>query len=136
MRLLKDRRAEEIRRKQTTVGPHRDDLILCLNDTNASAFGSQGQQRSIVLSLKMAEVNLLRQELNHSPVLLLDDVLAELDEARQALLMSFVEEGLQTIITTTHITGFEKKWLDGAAIFQVRDGQVERLAPLPAMIND
>ncbi|HEY9791314.1 MAG TPA: DNA replication and repair protein RecF [Candidatus Obscuribacterales bacterium] len=129
MRLLKERRAEEIRRKQTTVGPHRDDLIICLNDKDAVTFASQGQQRSIVLSLKMAEVALIRECCNDSPVLLLDDVLAELDEFRQALLMSVTEEGLQTIITTTHLTGFDPRWLEGSVIFKVHAGVIEQ--PLP-----
>jgi DNA replication and repair protein RecF len=126
MRLLKERRAEEIRRKQTTVGPHRDDLIICLNDKDAVTFASQGQQRSIVLSLKMAEVSLIRESSNDSPVLLLDDVLAELDEFRQALLMSVTEEGLQTIITTTHLTGFDPRWLEGSTIFKVHAGVIEQ----------
>jgi DNA replication and repair protein RecF len=124
MRLLKDRRHEEIRRKQTTVGPHRDDLIFCLNDADAVAFASQGQQRSIVLSLKMAEVALIREYANDSPVLLLDDVLAELDEFRQGLLMSLMEDGLQTIITTTHVSGFDPRWLKGSRIYRVHGGRI------------
>jgi DNA replication and repair protein RecF len=124
LRLLKERRAEEIRRKQTTVGPHRDDLLFCLNGVDAVSFASQGQQRSIVLSLKMAEVALIRQSLNDAPVLLLDDVLAELDECRQGLLMALVENGCQTVITTTHVSGFDPRWLDGATIFRVEDGHV------------
>lgn len=127
MKLLKDRRATEIRRKQTLLGPHRDDLVFCLNDRDAVSFASQGQQRSIVLSLKLAELSLVREYADEAPVLLLDDVLAELDEFRQGLLMSVVEEGMQTIITTTHVTGFDPRWLDQAAIFKVHEGQVERL---------
>lgn len=127
MRLLKERRATEIRRKQTLLGPHRDDLVFCLNERDAVSFASQGQQRSIVLSLKLAELTMVRETLDESPVLLLDDVLAELDEFRQGLLMSVVEEDMQTIITTTHVTGFDPRWLDQAAIFRVHDGQVERL---------
>jgi DNA replication and repair protein RecF len=127
MKLLKERRHSEIRRKQTLLGPHRDDLVFCLNDRDALAFASQGQQRSIVLSLKMAELALVRESQDEAPVLLLDDVLAELDEFRQGLLMSVVEQDMQTIITTTHITGFDPRWLEGAAIFKVHEGVVERL---------
>jgi DNA replication and repair protein RecF len=130
MRLLKERRATEIRRKQTSLGPHRDDLIFCLNDRDAISFASQGQQRSIVLSLKLAELALVRETLDEAPVLLLDDVLAELDEFRQGLLMSVVEQDMQTIITTTHVSGFHPRWLEDAAIFRVHDGRVERLQPL------
>lgn len=126
MRMLKERRAEEIRRKQTTVGPHRDDLIFCLNDADAVSFASQGQQRSIVLALKLGELGLIKATMNESPVLLLDDVLAELDEFRQALLMSVVQASTQTIITTTHVTGFDPKWLYEAALYKVHDGTVER----------
>lgn len=127
MKLLKQRRHAEIRRKQTLLGPHRDDLVFCLNDRDAVSFASQGQQRSIVLSLKLAELALVREFADEAPVLLLDDVLAELDEFRQGLLMSVVEAGMQTIITTTHITGFDPRWLDQAAIFKVHEGHVERL---------
>lgn len=127
LKLLKEKRAEEIRRKQTLLGPHRDDLVFCLNSSDAVAFASQGQQRSIVLSLKMAELALVREAVDESPVLLLDDVLAELDEFRQGLLMSVVEQDMQTIITTTHVSGFHPRWLAGAAVFKVHEGQVERL---------
>lgn len=132
MRLLKERRAMEIRRKQTSLGPHRDDLVFCLNDRDAVSFASQGQQRSIVVSLKLAELNLVRDTLDEAPVLLLDDVLAELDEFRQGLLMSVVEQDMQTIITTTHVSGFHPRWLEDAAIFRVHEGRVERLQPTPA----
>jgi DNA replication and repair protein RecF len=125
MRLLKARRAEEIRRKQTTVGPHRDDLIVHLNGADALSFASQGQQRSIVLSLKMAELSLLKQSANDTAVFLLDDVLAELDEFRQSMLMSAVESGLQTIITTTHLSGFDPRWLENATIFKVHGGAID-----------
>lgn len=130
MKLLKERRHAEIRRKQTLLGPHRDDLIFCLNDRDAVSFASQGQQRSIVLSLKLAELTLVRETMDEAPVLLLDDVLAELDEFRQGLLMSVVEQDMQTIITTTHVSGFDPRWLQDAAIFRVYDGHVERL-PAP-----
>lgn len=127
-RLLKERRAEEIRRKQTTVGPHRDDLVIHLNCTDALSFASQGQQRSIVLSLKLAELELVRSATGDTPVLLLDDVLAELDEFRQSMLMSAVEGGLQTLITTTHLSGFDPRWLENATIFKVHGGTVEKPA--------
>lgn len=122
--LLKQKRSQEIGRKQTLLGPHRDDITFSLNGAQASAFGSQGQQRSLVLSLKLAELSLLSQALEEPPVLLLDDVLAELDLKRQGLLMSAVKEDLQTIITTTHLSKFEPAWLAGAKVFQVNQGQI------------
>jgi DNA replication and repair protein RecF len=134
MRLLKEKRYEEIRRKQTLVGPHRDDLVLCLNGADAVTFASQGQQRSIVLSLKLGELALIKDTLDETPVLLLDDVLAELDEFRQGLLMSVVEQGMQTIITTTHISGFAPHWLEGAVIYRVNDGNTIIETPATAPV--
>ncbi|MBX9877093.1 MAG: DNA replication/repair protein RecF [Candidatus Obscuribacterales bacterium] len=126
MTILKKCRAEEIARKQTVVGPHRDDITFNLNGASALAFASQGQQRSLVLSLKLAELDLIKNKLNESPVLLLDDVLAELDVDRQGLLMSALNGDMQTIITTTHLSKFEPEWLNEANIFSVTAGQVEK----------
>jgi len=131
LNLLKQRRREEIARKQTLVGPHRDDIAFRLNDTSAVSFASQGQQRSLVLALKLAELELIRQHLDEPPVLLLDDVLAELDLERQALLTSTVAEDMQTVITTTHVSSFDPKWLVGAEILQVSGGQVLNLDRAP-----
>jgi DNA replication and repair protein RecF len=124
-RLLRDRRHEELRRRQSLIGPHRDDIVFCLNDADAISFASQGQQRSIVLSLKLAELSRLQEVLCEVPVLLLDDVLAELDEFRQGLLMSAVSEDMQTIITTTHVTGFDAHWLEGAQLLTVAAGEIQ-----------
>ncbi|MBY0356756.1 MAG: DNA replication/repair protein RecF [Candidatus Obscuribacterales bacterium] len=123
-RLLKQLRGEELRRKQSLVGPHRDDLQVRLNGASAIAFASQGQQRSIVLALKMAELKQLSETTGQTPILLLDDVLAELDPARQALLLSAIGQPMQTIITTTHLSGFDPKWLEGARIMTVNNGQI------------
>lgn len=125
MQLLRRRRGEEIARKQTLVGPHRDDIDFALNNASALAFASQGQQRSLVLSLKLAELDLITEKLNEPPVLLLDDVLAELDIDRQGLLMSALNKSMQTVITTTHLSRFEPAWLQGANIFQVDKGSVK-----------
>jgi DNA replication and repair protein RecF len=127
MRLLKERRREEIARKQSLVGPHRDDISLTLNDSSAVTFASQGQQRSLVLSLKLAELERLTESCGESPVLLLDDVMAELDAGRQRLLMSAVGDNTQTIITTTHLAGFEPSWLEGATIYSVAAGAIEKV---------
>ena len=124
MRQLKNMRFEEIRRKQTLIGPHRDDLHFFLNQADAIHFASQGQQRSLVLSLKLAELKLVTEFLNEPPLLLLDDVLAELDLGRQSLLMSLVARDMQTIITTTHVAGFQPEWLEGAQFLHVESGQV------------
>src|SRR5262249_35475412 len=120
---------EEIARKQTLFGPHRDDISFFLSGKQATAFASQGQQRSLVLAMKLAELKLVSDRLNDSPVLLLDDVLAELDLNRQSLLMSLIRSDMQTIITTTHISGFRPEWLEKAAFIYVKEGSLERQHP-------
>jgi DNA replication and repair protein RecF len=121
---LKGRRGEEIARKQTLTGPHRDDLQFSLNDFAATAYASQGQQRSLVLALKLAELELLACRLEESPVLLLDDVLAELDLLRQGALMGLVDQEMQTLITTTHLDGFPEQWLERALIARISQGKI------------
>lgn len=125
MRLMKERRYEEIARKQTLCGPHRDDIKFTLNRTDAVEFASQGQQRSLVLACKLAELERVQENLSEPPILLLDDVLAELDLNRQGLLMSLVKNDTQTLITTTHVTGFKPEWVEGARFLAVSDGTVE-----------
>src|SRR5439155_25922863 len=130
MKLLKERRSEEIGRRQTVIGPHRDDVTFKLNDADAVTYASQGQQRSLVLSLKLAELQRISEHLDEPPVLLLDDVLAELDVMRQGLLMSAVRPDMQTIITTTHLSEFKPEWIDDAAIFDVEGGTVREFSRL------
>jgi DNA replication and repair protein RecF len=125
MQGLRERRGEEIARKQTLVGPHRDDIKFCLNDASAVDFASQGQQRSLVLSLKLAELERVTESLTEPPILLLDDVLAELDLNRQGLLMSLVDDKMQTLITTTHVDGFKPEWLRGALFLKVENGSIK-----------
>lgn len=124
MTLLRKVRGAEIARRQTLLGPHRDDISFAINGASALSFASQGQQRSLVLSLKLAELDLVTEKLAESPVLLLDDVLAELDVDRQGLLMSALNKPTQTIITTTHLSRFEPQWLAGAKVFSVDAGHV------------
>ncbi len=121
---LKSRRGEEIARKQSLCGPHRDDVSFALNDFAASSYASQGQQRSLVLALKLAELKLVSDRLEEPPLLLLDDVLAELDLGRQGMLMQLVESGMQTLITTTDLSGFRPEWLNGAKVVAVQAGQI------------
>lgn len=121
---LKKRRSEEIARKQTVCGPHRDDVRFALNDFAATAYASQGQQRSLVLALKLAELKLVTARLEEPPLLLLDDVLAELDLGRQGMLMQLVNSEMQTLITTTHLDGFRSEWLSGAKVVTVKAGEI------------
>lgn len=119
-RALESCRAEDQRRGTTQVGPHRDDLQLTLNGVDARTFGSRGQHHTVALSLRLAEVDLLREELGEWPVVLLDDVLAHLDAARQALLLREVD-GPQVLLTHTDVPP-----LRGipVRVLQVRSGTV------------
>ena len=101
--LLHNARSQDLARGFTTVGPHRDDLSIFLDHNRADRFASQGQQRSIVLALKLALVDCIYEKTQEYPVLLLDDVLSELDEARQSHLLQLVAH-TQTILTTTHLS--------------------------------
>ncbi len=113
---------EEIRRAQCLIGPHRDDISFFINNVDAKKFASQGQQRTIVLALKLAELEIVKEKNNDTPVLLLDDVLAELDETRQNYLLNGIEEGIQTIITCTDTKAFSPAFLEGMQIVKIEGG--------------
>jgi len=106
------------------VGPHRDEVLLTINATPAREYGSQGQQRTLVLALKLAELELLESVIGEPPLLLLDDVLAELDLQRQDHLLNAIGDRVQTIITTTHLGSFDAQWLNAARIFRVESGRI------------
>ena len=103
-RALEAARGEDLRRASTQVGPHRDDLQVTINGIDARVFGSRGQHHTVALSLRLAEADLLREELGEWPVLLFDDVLAHLDAGRQALLLREVD-GAQVLLTHTELPG-------------------------------
>jgi DNA replication and repair protein RecF len=106
------------------VGPHRDEVELGIDGVAARAYGSQGQQRTLVLALKLAELELIEQVVRDPPLLLLDDVLAELDLQRQNQLLEAIQERVQTLVTTTHLGSFDASWLKAAQILQVQGGQL------------
>ena len=113
---LLDLRKDELRRQQTLVGPQRDDVTFAIDGRDARAFGSQGQQRSIVLAWKMAEVELCEEVVGDKPLLLLDDVMSELDEVRRDAVTRFVQGGIQTVVTTTNLGYFPDELLDRAKV--------------------
>ena len=119
-----ERKPEEIIRAQALVGPHRDDVSFFINGIEAKKFASQGQQRTIVLSLKLAELELIKEKINDTPVLLLDDVLAELDNIRQNYLLNAIGEKTQTIITSVDTLHFDKEYLKDVEIFKIADGRL------------
>ncbi|WP_448561262.1 DNA replication/repair protein RecF [Trichothermofontia sp.] len=108
----------------TLVGPHRDDISLTINQTPARQYGSQGQQRTLVLALKLAELELIESVIQEPPLLLLDDVLAELDLNRQNQLLNAIQDRFQTLITTTHLGAFDAQWLQSSQILTVTAGQI------------
>lgn len=123
---------EQIQQKTTAeyhqgtslVGPHRDEIELIINQTPAKQYGSQGQQRTLVLALKLAELKLIEEVVGEPPLLLLDDVLAELDPHRQTQLFEAIQERFQTLITTTHLGTFENSWLQGSQVLSVEAGHI------------
>ncbi|TVX89826.1 DNA replication/repair protein RecF [Paenibacillus agilis] len=117
---------QEIRRGITLVGPHRDDLAFSINGKEVQTYGSQGQQRTTALSLKLAEIEFMHEEIGEYPVLLLDDVLSELDSYRQTQLIETFQEKVQTFITTTGIESIHAHRLQDANVFHVENGQVRR----------
>lgn len=116
---MKRRRTEEQQRKKTLVGPHADHIEFFINGRNVSFYGSQGQQRSVVLAFKLAEVALIQEMLGQKPILLLDDVMSELDTARRNALVSFIEGDIQTFITTTNLVYFDKELLARARVVEL-----------------
>ncbi|GAA0436948.1 DNA replication/repair protein RecF [Lentibacillus halophilus] len=113
---------KEIERGTTLAGPHRDDLIFYVNQKNVQTFGSQGQQRTAALSVKLAEIELISSEVGEYPVLLLDDVLSELDDHRQSHLLNSIQGKVQTFVSTTSVDGINHETLRKAELFHVRDG--------------
>lgn len=109
----------ERERRVTLVGPHRDDLLFTVDGLPARAFASQGQQRSLALAWKMAEVAVVGDVSGFEPVLLLDDVMSELDEKRRAALQDFVDTGPQTLFTTTNLSYFTGNGISDAHVVEV-----------------
>ena len=121
---LVERRREEFARHQACVGPHRDDIEFKINGMDATKFASQGQQRTVVLSLKLSELEIIKEKMGYYPILLLDDVLAELDDKRQNYLLKSIDAGTQTIITSVDTLLFEPEFLKNVAIYNIENGAV------------
>lgn len=121
---IQQRRIAEQHQGTTLVGPHRDEVEFTINQTPARAYGSQGQQRTLVLALKLAELKLIEEVVGEPPLLLLDDVLAELDPYRQDQLLDAIQDRFQTLITTTHLGSFDAQWLNSSQILSVQAGQI------------
>lgn len=123
--MLRMKRDKDLKYQTTSVGPHRDDLSFFINDIDVKSFGSQGQQRTTALSLKLSEISLVRQLIGENPILLLDDVMSELDAKRRDYLMDSIKD-IQTIITCTGYDDFVKNRMHINNIFKVVNGTVHK----------
>ncbi|WP_310603633.1 DNA replication/repair protein RecF [Anaerosporobacter sp.] len=120
---VEKQREKDIFYKQTSVGPHRDDICFVIKDIDIRKYGSQGQQRTAALSLKLAEIELVKQTIKDDPILLLDDVLSELDRNRQNYLLNSIE-GIQTMITCTGLEEFVTNRFQIDKLYKVEEGSV------------
>lgn len=125
---LKQVRNEEIARGVTTVGPHRDEMRIICNGIDLTDFGSRGQLRTAILSLKLAEVDWLKSKTTQWPVLLLDETLAELDIDRRKFLMNYLEKAEQAILTTTDLSLFSPGFVEKCERWQITGGSVSVLS--------
>lgn len=121
---LFSKRSYDIKTRTTSVGPHRDDISFSIRDIDIRRFGSQGQQRTAALSLKLAEIELVRRVTNDKPVLLLDDVLSELDGRRQNYLLESIRD-IQTMITCTGLDEFVNNRFEIDKVYHVSNGYIE-----------
>ncbi len=118
---------KELNYGMTIYGPHRDDFIFEYNNHDLKYYGSQGQQKLAILSFKLSEISIFKEYSGTEPVLLLDDIFGELDIKKRNRLLKIIDSGdIQSIITTTDLKNIQKKYLENAYVFQVKNGNVER----------
>ncbi|MBQ8475675.1 DNA replication/repair protein RecF [bacterium] len=117
-------KTDEIRRAQCLIGAHRDDIDFYINDIDSKKYASQGQQRTIVLALKLAELQILKDKIQETPLLLLDDVLAELDSNRQNYLLDAIENDIQMVITSVDTLAFASEFLNNVDIVKIQEGKI------------
>ena len=115
---------KEVFQGTTLIGPHRDDFIFELDNIDLSLFGSQGQQRIAIISLKLAEIEILKESTGYNPVVLLDDIFSELDKTRRNKLLDFMNKNIQTIITTTDIKSINKKYVLHSKVVTIKNGSI------------
>lgn len=120
---LKKNQERDLKFGMTSVGPHRDDMCFMIHEVDIRKYGSQGQQRSCALSLKLSEIELVKKSIRQTPVLILDDVLSELDSSRQNYLLNSIHD-IQTVITCTGLDEFVKNRFEIDKVFKVVNGTV------------
>ncbi|MEY8752947.1 DNA replication/repair protein RecF [Alkalicoccobacillus gibsonii] len=124
--VYQQKKEKEQMRGTTLFGPHREDIGFLVNEKDVQSFGSQGQQRTTALALKLAEIELIKEEVGEYPVLLLDDVLSELDDYRQSHLLETIQQKVQTFVTTTGLAGVHQDALENAEVFEVKSGHIQK----------
>lgn len=128
---LQKNRERDIFMGATQCGPHKDDILFTIDGREVKAYGSQGQQRTVALAARLAEIELIRGETGEEPVLLLDDVFSELDGRRQKFLLESIEkEGLQAFLTCTGIEDSLRRYVDGGNLFYVENGEIRKGMPV------
>ncbi|MBF4695432.1 DNA replication/repair protein RecF [Fusibacter ferrireducens] len=121
---FKKNQESDIKRGFTSIGPHRDDIDIKINGINIKSFGSQGQQRTAALSLKLSEIEIIKSEVGEYPILLLDDVMSELDHKRQKDLI-YTLKNVQTIITTTDVKNLLDDYINASKLIKVKGGSIQ-----------
>jgi DNA replication and repair protein RecF len=114
----------ELNKKMTLFGPHRDDFSFMLDGFDLKLYGSQGQQRVAILSLKLSEISLFKEVTGSYPIVLLDDVFSELDIEKRQNLLKFIKSNIQFIITTTDLNNISNKILDKSSVFKIKEGNI------------
>ena len=117
--------SREIFQKTTLYGPHRDDFEIYIDKKNIKNYGSQGQQRLAILSMKFSEINIFIKETKEKPILLLDDIFSELDENKKNNIIKYIDRNIQTFITTTDLENIDKKILKKAKIYEIIDANIK-----------
>lgn len=123
---LREKVDKEIAAGTTLAGPQRDDLHFLVNGNNVQQFGSQGQQRTTALAVKLAEIDLMQEQTGEYPLLLLDDVLSELDNDRQTHLLTAIQDKVQTFLTTTSLSGVARQLIKTPTIYTIQAGHLQR----------
>lgn len=122
--LYKKHYNDDLRRGITTLGIHRDDLKFFVNGIDVSRYGSQGQQRTTALAVKLSLIDFIKHATGHYPIVLLDDVLSELDDTRQSQLLDCIKDRVQTFVTTTNISGIKNEIIQKSDLYQIHQGQI------------
>ncbi len=124
LKIYQDHQDREVDQGTTSYGPQRDDIHFVVNGKNVQAFGSQGQQRTTALSVKLAEIDLMKEQTGEYPLLLLDDVLSELDTIRQTHLLTAIQDKVQTFLTTTSLSDVARQLIHQPTIFEIKNGNL------------